>query len=124
MPASSRVSEANPGAAISSRKPKWSTRNALDARTSSTLSDTADDVIRTGPPRVLYTVRRTAYFDAVADARTGRGDPARTIALLWRDPAVVPRRGPARGRDLDAVVSAAVALADDGGLSAVTIRAV
>jgi AcrR family transcriptional regulator len=60
----------------------------------------------------------------VADAHTGRGDPARSIALLWRDPAVVPRRGPARGWDLDAVVSAAIALGDTGGLAAVTIRAV
>ena len=44
--------------------------------------------------------------------------------MLWRDPAAVPRRGPARAWDLDAVVAAAIGLADDGGLSAVTIRAV
>jgi AcrR family transcriptional regulator len=60
----------------------------------------------------------------VAEARSSSGDPARSIALLWRDPAAVPRRGPARTWDLDVVVAAAIALADDGGLAAVTIRAV
>ncbi len=60
----------------------------------------------------------------MADAHSSRGDPARSIALLWRDPAAVPRRGPARVWDLDAVVAAAIGLADGGGLAAVTIRAV
>ena len=60
----------------------------------------------------------------MAEAHSGRGDPARSIALLWRDPAAVPRRGPARAWTLDALVAAAISLADDGGLSAVTIRAV
>ena len=60
----------------------------------------------------------------MADAHSSRGDPARSIALLWRDPAAVPRRGPARAWDLDAVVAAAIGLADGGGLAAVTIRAV
>jgi AcrR family transcriptional regulator len=60
----------------------------------------------------------------VAEAHSSRGDPARSIALLWRDPAAAPRRGPARTWDLDALVAAAIGLADDGGLSAVTIRAV
>ena len=60
----------------------------------------------------------------MVDARSGSGDPARSIALLWRDPAAVPRRGPARAWDLDSVIAAAIDLADDGGLAAVTIRAV
>jgi AcrR family transcriptional regulator len=60
----------------------------------------------------------------VADAHRSSGGPARSIALLWRDPAAVPRRGPARAWDLDAVVAAAVGLADGGGLAGVTIRAV
>ena len=60
----------------------------------------------------------------MADAHSSSGDPARSIALLWRDPAAVPRRGPARAWDLDAVIAAAIDLADDGGLAAVTIRAV
>jgi AcrR family transcriptional regulator len=56
--------------------------------------------------------------------RSSAGDPARTLALLWRDPDAVPRRGPSRRVDLDAVVAAAVALADERGLDAVTMRAV
>jgi AcrR family transcriptional regulator len=60
----------------------------------------------------------------VAEAHSSSGDPARSIALLWRHPAAVPRRGPTRAWDLDAVVAAAISLADAGGLSAVTIRAV
>lgn len=55
--------------------------------------------------------------------RTGEGDPARTLALLWRrsDP---PRRGPRPRLSVDAVVEAAIALADEAGLEAVTMRAV
>ena len=60
----------------------------------------------------------------MARPRTGGGDPSRTLALLWRDPAAAPRRGPARRLDLDAVVAAATALADEHGLEAVTMRAV
>lgn len=56
--------------------------------------------------------------------RSSAGDPARTLALLWRDPAAVPRRGPARSLDLEAVVAAAIALADEHGLDGVTMRAV
>jgi len=55
---------------------------------------------------------------------TGTGDAARTLALLWRDPAAVPRQGPRRSWNLDDVVAAAVALADADGLEAVTMRAV
>ncbi len=54
--------------------------------------------------------------------RTSAGDPARTLALLWREPAAVPARGPARGLTVDAVVVAATALADREGLTAVTMR--
>lgn len=56
--------------------------------------------------------------------RSSAGDPARTLALLWRDASVVPRRGPARGLSLDAVVDAATDLADEEGLAAVTMRRV
>jgi AcrR family transcriptional regulator len=55
---------------------------------------------------------------------TSGGDPARTLALLWRDPAAVPRRGPRRSLDLDAVVAAATRIARDRGLAAVTMREV
>jgi AcrR family transcriptional regulator len=53
--------------------------------------------------------------------RTSAGDPAATLALLWRDGAA-PRRGPDRGLQLDAIVDAAVELADREGLDAVTMR--
>lgn len=53
--------------------------------------------------------------------RTSAGDPARTLALLWREPEA-PRRGPARGLDVDAVVSAATHLADREGIAVVTMR--
>jgi AcrR family transcriptional regulator len=55
--------------------------------------------------------------------RTSAGDPARTLGLLWRDPAQVPRRGPTRGSTVDEVVLAAVEIADREGLGALTMRA-
>ncbi|NUR58880.1 MAG: TetR/AcrR family transcriptional regulator [Catenulispora sp.] len=59
--------------------------------------------------------------------RTSAGDPARTLRLLWRaaDEAAegtVARRGPRRALSVDAVVTAAVAVADAEGLEAVTMR--
>jgi len=61
----------------------------------------------------------------VSDSRTGAGDPAATLALLWRGVDRAPtssRRGPRRALSVDAVVAAATALADRNGLSAVTMR--
>ncbi|HEY8472334.1 MAG TPA: TetR/AcrR family transcriptional regulator [Natronosporangium sp.] len=55
---------------------------------------------------------------------TGAGDPARTLALLWRDPAAVPRRGPQRSLTVDSVVAAATAIAREHGLPALTMRRV
>ncbi|WP_432544350.1 TetR/AcrR family transcriptional regulator C-terminal domain-containing protein [Kineococcus sp. SYSU DK002] len=60
----------------------------------------------------------------MSPARPNAGDPARTLALLWRDPTAVPARGPRRRHDLDAVVEAALALADADGLAALTVRRV
>ena len=53
--------------------------------------------------------------------RTGGGDPARTLALLWNtDP--TPRPGPARRLQVGAVVEAATALADREGLDSISMR--
>jgi AcrR family transcriptional regulator len=60
----------------------------------------------------------------IPSARTGRGDPARTLQLLWRDPAAVPRHGPRQGLTIDQVIAAATALADAEGLDAATMRRV
>jgi AcrR family transcriptional regulator len=60
----------------------------------------------------------------IPSARTGAGDPARTLRLLWRDPAAAPRHGPRQGLTVSQVVDAATALADAEGLDAVTMRRV
>jgi AcrR family transcriptional regulator len=54
--------------------------------------------------------------------RSGAGDPARTLQLLWRDPAAIPRHGPRQALSIDAVVDTATELADAEGLDAVTMR--
>jgi AcrR family transcriptional regulator len=76
----------------------------------------------------LYYVQSTTYDSLevfpIPSARTGAGDPARTLRLLWRDPAAVPRHGPRQGLTIDQVVAAATALADAEGLDAVTMRRV
>jgi len=56
--------------------------------------------------------------------RSGAGDPARTLQLLWRDPAAISRHGPRQGLSVDAVVDTATGLADAQGLDAVTMRQV
>lgn len=56
---------------------------------------------------------------------TGAGEPSRTLALLWGDPSAGPRRkGPGRSVSVEQLVAAALALADEQGLVAVTTRAV
>ena len=56
---------------------------------------------------------------------TGAGDPARSMALLWRTPPDTDRRpGPKAGLDVDRIVAAAVRLADAEGLSALSMRRV
>lgn len=58
-----------------------------------------------------------------------RGDPARSMALLWREDGA-PVRGPARGRgakhglSVDRIVAAAIELADGEGLTALSMRRV
>lgn len=61
----------------------------------------------------------------MATERTGHGDPARTVALLWGadPPAGRPTRGPRPRLDVEQIAIAAVALADERGLGALTMRA-
>lgn len=54
---------------------------------------------------------------------SGVGDPARTLALLWRQ-GTTGTRGPKQALSVDRVVDAAVALADGDGLAALTMRRV
>ncbi|GAA4442580.1 hypothetical protein GCM10023148_49710 [Actinokineospora soli] len=49
----------------------------------------------------------------------GQGDPARTVPLLWRAPAE-----PKPGLSVDAIVDAAIAVADESGLAGLSMRAV
>ena len=53
--------------------------------------------------------------------RTGEGDPARTIALLWRR-VEAGRRGPRPRLTVDEIVDTAIGLADEAGLEAVSMR--
>jgi AcrR family transcriptional regulator len=55
----------------------------------------------------------------------GRGDPARSMALLWRDASAPARgRGPKPGLTVDRIVAAAIELADAEGLAALSMRRV
>jgi AcrR family transcriptional regulator len=62
---------------------------------------------------------------------TGGGDPARSVALLWRDRGKggdrPPDERPARGRkptlSVDAIVAAAIEMADQAGLGSLSMRA-
>ncbi|MBV1853811.1 TetR/AcrR family transcriptional regulator [Catellatospora tritici] len=57
----------------------------------------------------------------------GQGDPARTMALLWRAGTPSGTRtapGPRPGLTVDAIVAAGIALADESGLAGLSMRAV
>ena len=54
----------------------------------------------------------------------GQGDPARSMALLWRTPGPRTGPGPRPGLDVDAIVTAAIAVADTDGLAGLSMRAV
>ncbi|MFC9998346.1 TetR/AcrR family transcriptional regulator [Nocardia sp. NPDC127526] len=60
-----------------------------------------------------------------ARERSGAGDPVRTLELLWREPGQGgPARGPKQRTTLDAVIAAAIEIADAEGLNALTMRSV
>lgn len=54
---------------------------------------------------------------------SGRGDPIKTLQLLWNG-AAKPKRGPRPKVSLEALVTAAIAIADREGLDAVSTRRV
>lgn len=57
----------------------------------------------------------------------GQGDPRRSLSLLWRAEVPAPPRsgpGPKPRLSVDAIVAAAVALADEEGMGALSMRAV
>jgi AcrR family transcriptional regulator len=54
---------------------------------------------------------------------TGGGDPARSVALLWRDREPRPARGRRPTLTVDAIVAAAIEMADEAGLGALSMRA-
>lgn len=61
----------------------------------------------------------------MAKDRSGAGDPARTLELLWRAPGHgTSRHGPKQQLSVDAVVTTAIGLADGDGLDAVTMRGI
>jgi AcrR family transcriptional regulator len=60
----------------------------------------------------------------MSDNRTGSGEPSITLGLLWGTAVATPRKGPARSVTVTQVVDAALALADEDGLAALTMRGV
>ena len=55
----------------------------------------------------------------------GQGDARRSMALLWRTQrAEEPKRGPKQGLTVDAIVAAAIEVADEYGMAALSMRAV
>ena len=58
----------------------------------------------------------------MAPEASGRGEPARVLALLWGIDEPGPRRGRRPALSLDEIVGGAIALADRDGLEAVTMR--
>lgn len=55
----------------------------------------------------------------------GQGDARRSMALLWRaQPDAEPKPGPKQGLTVDAIVAAAIGIADEQGMAALSMRAV
>ena len=51
----------------------------------------------------------------------GQGDPARSMALLWRTPGPRTGPGPKPGLTVDAIGAAAIAVADTDGLAGLSM---
>ncbi|WP_026424222.1 TetR/AcrR family transcriptional regulator [Actinokineospora inagensis] len=62
--------------------------------------------------------------DATKDHTGGGGDPARSLALLWRKQTQAPVRNGRRDLSVDRIVAAAVEVADTDGLIALSMRRV
>ena len=61
----------------------------------------------------------------MSDNRSGPADPARTLALLWREPGFGQSgRGPKQALSVDDVVATAVEIADAAGLDSLSMRKV
>src|SRR5258708_34520483 len=77
---------------------------------------------------MAITIQRMVF--AVSAARYGgSGDPTRTLRLLWAGEAGQPGRapgtpGPKPGLSVDAIVQAAIAIADERGDASISMRAV
>ena len=59
----------------------------------------------------------------MAPEYSGQGDPMRSLSLLWGLPRK-PRRGPKPGLAIDAIVAAAISVADAQGLGSLTMQRV
>lgn len=96
------------------------------AKDGATTGPTDGPATRTGTGTGARTGTETGTASAVtgraADGTaTGSGDIARTLELLWGT-GDRPSRGPKPGLTLDRIVTAAIAVADAEGLSAVSMR--
>lgn len=65
-----------------------------------------------------------ATIEIVDSERTGAGDPAKTLQLLWGDRAAVPRRGPRQQLSIGGIARAAIDLADERGAAALSMRGI
>jgi AcrR family transcriptional regulator len=69
------------------------------------------------------TLRRKELANVVVFA--GQGDARRSMALLWRTPlAAESRPGPKQGLTVEEIVAAAIEIADEYGMAALSMRAV
>src|SRR5215211_3223403 len=76
---------------------------------------------------ILYAVNQWIVYvirSCKVPVFAGQGDPARSMALLWRTPGPRTGPGPKQGLSVDAIVAAAIAVADTDGLAGLSMRAV